>query len=493
MGFRVDVAALVLSLLVLGCWWSIGGAKDFWYGEQFVVEVASRPVGEELTLLKYENNPPLYFALSEAWSAVAGHTERALRVFTVLATAAGVTVLWSWARKLYGVRAAATIALLAATSGMVAVQSIEYRMYALVFLWSCCALALAERYVAGPKPRTLLLLALVHTLGLYTHYTYLPVIIATSAWMYMVKPRSRGMITVSLASISVIFLPWALYSLLPILRSVGQTIGIQRESGTIMDTFLAPVTMFLPYRFNESVLVTIARVLGSVSILVVMIRSWRGLLAEKQWRTSPVSLAVLIVVVTMIFLVATRFFPLKYATAMLPSLLLLMTYGLMQLRRSSLLSGCLVTIFMIVSFGHIRAPAVTYRSAAKLIEQQSKPGDLVLVHPFNDDIVVRRYLKSERVVGLFPDKAPGGATLLDNVEKNFQPQITRDNVGQLAQFVGTANRVWFIYDVTPEAGPWQGQLVHQWFVDQGFTAQLHREIFQNTPPLVVEYNRSTVQ
>ncbi len=185
----------------------------------------------------------------------------------------------------------------------------------------------------------------------------------------------------------------------------------------------------------------------------------------------------------------------KYAAEAIPALVLLVAIGLGTRGAPRVVRVGLFTAVIlgsaVVTLKLVRMPNTTYGEAAAIIERHEQPGDRILVVPFNDDIAVRPYYHGTLPIdGFFPAEDPGTATMKDNIQNNFKSVVTKDSVGQLAKYVGDAQRVWVLFDIPPTAGFWNGNLIDSWFKNSGYSSTVYRASFHNVPPLLVEYIRT---
>ncbi|MBI4092575.1 MAG: hypothetical protein HY420_01495, partial [Candidatus Kerfeldbacteria bacterium] len=137
---RPDILALAAATAILAFWWSVGAGRELWFDERFVQVVSRMKWPEMFDLLRYENNPPLFFFLANIWQRAVGSNEVALRILTLAPTIGLLAVIRSLANKLAGSHIAALSVILTSVSGMVVAQAGEFRMYPWLTLWAALAL-----------------------------------------------------------------------------------------------------------------------------------------------------------------------------------------------------------------------------------------------------------------------------------------------------------------------------------------------------------------
>src|SRR3989304_709792 len=165
----LTLGAVLLAAVALRLWGL--GDKSLWFDEAYSVYIARQALGEIPRLLRvYDPHPPLYYVLLRLWMGVAGQSEVAVRVPSVVASLAAIGLTYLLGRRLAGEGVGLLAAGLLAASPFQVTAAQEARMYPFLMLFGVGAsyalwLALAEgrrRYWMG------YVLCLV--LALYTHH-----------------------------------------------------------------------------------------------------------------------------------------------------------------------------------------------------------------------------------------------------------------------------------------------------------------------------------
>ena len=133
------IAILTLSWLLLV--FDLEG-KSLWADELFTAELPSLPLAGVIQHTVNDVHPPLYFLLVRLWSALAGHSDFALRWFSVAAAWLSLALLFRLGRRWCGVRVGLLGAALWGLSPLVILYERMARYYslaALLGLVSCYA------------------------------------------------------------------------------------------------------------------------------------------------------------------------------------------------------------------------------------------------------------------------------------------------------------------------------------------------------------------
>jgi 4-amino-4-deoxy-L-arabinose transferase-like glycosyltransferase len=163
---RVAEGALVLALGVLLVRFLFVAPASFSYDEATYADLAQHPWRSAYYPdAVFVRHPPLYFIVLGAWTLLAGASEVALRIPSLIASGAGVALTWDALRRLGGNRAAALGALLLGTSFLTLVYGLQATMYPLAFALASLGLWAHARGRERLERAALVLLALTHLFG----------------------------------------------------------------------------------------------------------------------------------------------------------------------------------------------------------------------------------------------------------------------------------------------------------------------------------------
>lgn len=219
---------------------------------------------------------PLYHTLMHFWVQLAGTSEWALRVPTVLLGAACIPLMYGIGRRLFGAQAGLFSAALMAGSPFVVWHSDEAKMYVLLLLLLLAAQWCLMAAVQSGGALRWSAYTLFTTLSLYTHLFALLAIPVHLAYVMLARGWSREarrwMISVAMAG--VLFLPWiALFyrdSVLSghLLEFQGTGLGQSRAGpvGKAVDLGVFLAVFLLGYRLYY---LTLALLAGAGTVLLV--------------------------------------------------------------------------------------------------------------------------------------------------------------------------------------------------------------------------------
>jgi len=245
MGYVSSRQTLLISIglgltLLLATWlrfYRLAG-QSLWSDEGNSVALAQAGLGEIASRTALDIHPPLYYWLLHGWMRLFGDSEIAVRSLSVVASVLLVAVVYQLGARLFDVRVGFLAAFIAAVSPFQIYYAQETRMYALLALlgaltvWATIGLmddwARVTRSVKSGNAgsgirypslitRHSLLYVVAATLGLYTHYAFAVILVATNlafvVWLWWTRGQGQvarrlvGWLGVQLVPL-LLYLPW---------------------------------------------------------------------------------------------------------------------------------------------------------------------------------------------------------------------------------------------------------------------------------------------
>ena len=358
-------------------------------------------------VLLSDTSPPLYYLLLNWWTRVAGTSDVALRLLSLLAATLVLPFIWLIGNTLAGPRVAWSAALLYAFSPVSVFYSLEGRMYSLVWLLASAlawvSLLLRQR---GAQPLLVTGWVLVAAGGMLTHYFFLFAWATMVLWLLWRPGKlSRGAIVLMVGVVTLILLPWYVH--------VPASLGGWRVSGRwLAEPLHWPGAITRPFELAWSLLAGGSFWGGSPSVdlglavgylaLAIWIAS-RGLLARVFTEDLLllwcwVGFCVLgLVGFDLVRHTSASVVP-RYVLAALPAAMLLAAVGMEQLP-GKWHTGFLCFVLLAwtaglrpIVFDRAR-PGAAYPALAARLDRWARPNDLVLVHSIPSGVVgLSRYL-----------------------------------------------------------------------------------------------------
>jgi len=404
-------------LLVAGITFRVLGTGQSLFGDElFTYDIASRhSIFDVLHALRHsaESTPPLHYVL--AWGSThVGDPTISVRLPSLLAGAATIVVVFLLARRIAGMTCAVVATGGVALSPFAISYSIETRAYSLAAFFVACSTLVLVYTVVENRRRMWVLYWLAATCALYTHYTAAFPIFAQFLWALWRSEHRRDVLAAH-AGIALTFLPW-----LPFVQGnklIGIAFGWPLSFGSawsaISNDLLGHPGVPLADLPGSAGLAAGAVVLGIALVgagsLVISRR--RRAIGRPRWaRTADIdalrpSEMVLVAAVAgaapvglLLYLAASGvdlYNPRNLSTS-LPALFVLI--GALVAARGGWLTRIGAVLSLVaVSIGAVQSLEPRYarpalRTAARFVESQARPGDVVLAAPIlpSDDLVLRR-------------------------------------------------------------------------------------------------------
>lgn len=160
--------------------------EPLWGDEILSWDIVRHFWGSPSAMLDYlkqvEIHPPLYYLAMRAWLAVAGSTELAARLPSVLFGLATIWAAWGWTEAMYGRRAAAVAALIVAVLPMQIEFSQEARPYAMACFFTTVGAWMLWEALRGDRRKAPILYALAMSAAILLHYSAIIPLAAAGLW-----------------------------------------------------------------------------------------------------------------------------------------------------------------------------------------------------------------------------------------------------------------------------------------------------------------------
>ena len=465
--------------------------QSFWVDEGYAFYHARFP--DLVTSLARDTHPPLYFAALRLWSEVAGHSELALRWFSVLPSMLSMALIFQLAREVMAQRARATrvqrhsapylamlMLALADAENFLAAEARHYTW--LVFLVTC-SMFFFLRWIRRSRRPARLSWMLATVLMVYTHYitAFAGVAQGFYALICLRGAKRKGALS-SLTFAALALSPWLLLVGPNQVGNSGANWSVNLSAAVIQDIQVKFFT-------GQWALVVALMLLGCFTVVY-----GREQLYRLRWEGTSRLLLLWLVLPFCLTIVANAFLPFlqpRRLTLWTPVIALLLALGLSNVRppiRNLLIIALLVYGAFQVDFYRVKPK---WREVAELTARYAVPGDLVLTDVAGGDYQLGYYLKRE---------VPGGKMLPDGARYESL-KIRRDFYAEtyeswLPQLLDRFDTVWLMHwSDDPSAFNWLRELgflrtaifLHRH--DGGASGDIYMHVyrydrFADEPPLV---------
>jgi mannosyltransferase len=467
---------LLILLLAFGLRFYSLGAQSLWNDEGTSVAMAQRDLITIARDAARDIHPPLYYWLLSGWTGLFGTSEVAVRALSAILGVALVAMTYVLGRLLAGRRGGLGAAFLAALNPFQVIYSQEARMYMLLAVLTAGAMLVLIRLVKQESMPALIALILLEGAGLYTHYSFVFVLLvlnlAYGLWLVLTWGQERPvrrMLSWGLVQggVLLLYLPW-----LP--NAVRQvTTWPTRGEATALLPALADTWRWLAFgptiETAQVIIPLLAAMLLAVFGAVSLGLNWMGRSAPQNgWNGGLLALWVGLPVLLIFVLGLYRETYLKFLLVSTPAVSLLLACGLSSsppgterdmaslghptIRRLRFTAHLLRSV-QYASLLLILMPSVfalrnyyvnpvyardDYRSIAAYIEALEEPGDAVLLNAPGQQEVFDYYYQGDLPVYPLPERRP------------LDPSATEAALVELAQPGG---RVYAVLWATDESDP----------------------------------------
>jgi mannosyltransferase len=182
----------VVTVLLAGVFLRFWTRSALWLDEAVSVNIARLPLGNLVDALRHDGSPPLYYLLLHFWARLFGTGNVAVRTLSGVLGLPTLVLAWFAGRRVGGNRVA-WIALLVFASSPYAIRfATEARMFSLVMTLVLAGYLALRRVLEQPSRWRIVVLAVITTLLLYTHYWAFFLFVPVAAALIVIALRTRG-------------------------------------------------------------------------------------------------------------------------------------------------------------------------------------------------------------------------------------------------------------------------------------------------------------
>jgi uncharacterized membrane protein len=188
----IVMVAVVAVDVVAGLYYRFTTTSKLWLDEAQTVNISSFPIRMLPAQLRRDGAPPLYYFLLHFWMGLVGHSDMDVRALSGVFAVLTLPVMWWVVRRGFGrVEAIGALAMLA-SSPFAVYFATETRMYSLVMLLVTAGIGAVMALLAHPTLPRALLVAVITSLLVYTHYWSFYLVAAAGLWFVYLVVRDTG-------------------------------------------------------------------------------------------------------------------------------------------------------------------------------------------------------------------------------------------------------------------------------------------------------------
>jgi uncharacterized membrane protein len=448
------------AVLAFGLFLRFWLRSDLWLDEALTVNIAKLHLSHIPAALRHDGAPPLYYVLLHFWMRLFGQGDFAVRALSGVASVAALPFAWFAGRRLAGLRGAAAAVLVMGTSPFAIGYANSARMYALMVLWTLLGLLALVRALEQPRPLRLAALALMAALIVYTHYWGLYLVVAVGGWLLFRawrptptatqtvadERRTTLLVLGALSGGSLTFVPW-----LPSLFYQAAHTGTPWTSPAGLGDILGILGEYAgggPWGALLGLSLFTMLLLGLFGRLI----DGRHILLELRTRRRARPIACIFITTLVIAVIASgssgSAFVGRYTSVVYPLFILLVALGISLFQDRRIIAGVLFVVCgsgLTVAFGGSNANRTEAGLVSEVLNQEGRPGDLVVYCPDQLGPAVSRLLHQPLTQLTFPRGI--GPQRVDWVD--YRQVIQRTNVAAFAdemiQRAGKGHTLWYVW------------------------------------------------
>jgi hypothetical protein len=421
------LAGIVVRLLV---------SSPLWLDEALSVNIAGLPVADIGGALRSDGHPPLYYWMLHGWMALVGDGDRATRALSFVFGLATLPAGWALGRRIGGRAAGLWTVVLLAISPYAVRYATEARMYSLVMFLVLVGGVLVLDSLESPTPARLVAIAVVAALLVYTQYWafyLLAALVLVLAWRWRVESRQRRAVARIVAALLVgcaTFVLW-LPAFVDQLTHTGTPWSTPARPTQVVADTLVDLGGGGLGTFSEGILFGVVIAL-LVAVSVLTTRPEPGQDARLTAHGDPLTRELAAVafgtlaIGAVIGFLSGAAFNARYASTVVPLLLVLAAVGITRLPRGWPMIGCGISVVLLGLVSGVRVATLDRTESgdlAAIIVDRAEPGDAVLVCPDQLAVSMARALRhagSDLPVLPYPDidGDPGFVQWRDYRERN---------------------------------------------------------------------------
>jgi 4-amino-4-deoxy-L-arabinose transferase-like glycosyltransferase len=458
------------------------------FDEIISFSVAEKPLDQIWSYVKWEMHPPLHYYFLHFWLAAFGTTEFSARSSSIFLSVFTAAALYFLGEEIFKSRLAGfSAAILYSLSPLFCFYGIWARMYTMLFLFASLSFLYFFKYLKISGKKSAIpgaLFCLFSLAALFTHLTaglviaiegaYLLYLILTGQAKFaeLIKKFSFPALIIVLAYGSWFWNFWRLR--LGALQGDAWYFNAQQATSPffliLYDClkYLTPFDQYFPTLLAFALLV----ILGFFSFASLAFDRKKGL-HSRTFFSGGFFFSLLVLFLSFIGLFLTRLFVLRYAIMPAIGLFLILGYGFSRAPR--LIQAATGIIFLLLSavsfYGLFSANLYSddWKGAAAYVSQNEKPGDKIIGSLYSNILSLDFYYRGKLPIAApLDEKYRGGNLLLTTIKTNIYPTTDRNNVGQLADFISGAPRIFLI--LADPYGAFLGapKIVENWLEDRGY-------------------------
>ncbi|MBN1962543.1 MAG: glycosyltransferase family 39 protein [Deltaproteobacteria bacterium] len=363
-----------------------------WYDEAISAAIANHSFSEIMSLMPYENHPPLYFILLHFTQMILGDSEWALRFISAVAAIGMVGLGAGPVRRLFGDRTAFAYAIVVLSFPVMLIYAHETRMYSLANFSVTATVLYGFCAARDGRIKDWIIFAITSLVAAYSHYYGL--IAVTMAHIFIlcfILIRHRAQLHRYLATAALILIaysPW-------LVVLFNQTMRVNKTKFWIPPVSIEAIfsAVFRPFAYRElfpTPLPVVQPTMAVAFIISLTLIIFGVIISRQKQKTTTFNFVIMSLVVycgtifvaIIMSLISVPIFYSRYMVVLSGVFALLIGLGIGQLTRLKLYVATIVLLTILQSFTlkdlYTHQFNLPFKQVRQVLQKELKPGDLLI-------------------------------------------------------------------------------------------------------------------
>lgn len=428
--------------------------ESFWFDEIISLKIAEKGIAASWQYLKWENNPPVHYWYLHYWLGLFGQNEFVARLSSVFLSVINIILLYFLGKNLANKKVGLFAGFIMAISSYQIYLSSDARMYPLLLFFGLSSSIFFWQLLTNPKKYSWPLYFLFTVLTFYTHLTgfflfFIQNIYFFCHYFFISKEISWRKWLLGQFLILVFFAPW-------LITFVATHLGRLDATAWYFNVGIEPLFYLqIPLSFllvvNNKAIVEIIIFILFTSLLLMSLFDRTGARINLSEIKLKLKIKSSVIFVWLLFL-TPLFFSLifemsvtKYFSLASLGLYLLLGLGFDNLKinfKKEIIFVLLIFVLLMpANINLFNINKHEWQAIAAYIEEQEKPGDLIVVSPYVYKVIFDYYYQGQgELIGFGPNWL-GNDALLNAIKYNWYAILTTENMPTINEITANKKRL----------------------------------------------------
>lgn len=498
---------ILLSIIILAIGFRLAAVLNpgsFWFDEIISLKIAQHNILDSWQYLKWENNPPLHYWFLHYWIKFFGLSETILRLSSILFSLLTIIALYFLGKILFNKTVGLMASFLLAVSSFQLFLSSDARMYPMFLLLSILSCYFFWQLLNGPRKYSWIAYIIFTILAFYTHLIGLFLLIIHNLYFiyhffYLKKrqPNWHKWLIIQLTILG-LFLPWLINFALRSLAMFNNGAWYLHTNGGGFLLLQIPQA-FLIIGNKIPLLELAALIIFSVLFMSAFAKIYQWSLKDKEFKVKlnfspPIVFAFLLFLIPLGFGFLIQLWVAKYYLIGTIGFYLLLAVGYNNLKLPLTYKKLLILLIILLltpfNLNLIKNNKHSWNKVANYVDSVAKADDKILISAFIYQIVFEHYYHGPVKIFSYQPQGLEDNELLKAVKYNWLPVLTKDNLPDLKQLIGSTKRIIIVHPAKVEILH-NADLAINWFIKHHWKLEQKKQFGGFVQPTVLIFSAPT--